>query len=85
MASLTTSLRVDQEIALKVFNSNIAFLSRLVEVELLLLPVRILARFGVAIGQWIKGYGIQFVELAMVIDAEFASMWPGISAVADTT
>ena len=35
------------------------------------------------LGPWIKGYGIQFEVTAVVIDAEFASMWPDVSAVAD--
>ena len=35
------------------------------------------------LGPWIKGYGIQFEVSAVVTDAEFASMWPGVAAVAD--
>ena len=35
------------------------------------------------LGPWIKGYGIQFEESAVVTDEEFASMWPGVAAVAD--
>ena len=35
------------------------------------------------LGPWIKGYGIQFEVSAVVTDAEFASLWPGVSTVAD--
>jgi hypothetical protein len=35
------------------------------------------------LGPWIKGYGIHFEVTAVVTDAEFASMWPGVAAVAD--
>ena len=35
------------------------------------------------LGPWIKGYGIQFEVTPVVTDAEFASMWPGVSAVAE--
>ena len=34
------------------------------------------------LGPWIKEYGIQFEVTAVVSDAEFASMWPGVSAAA---
>ena len=33
-------------------------------------------------GPWIKEYCIQFEFTAVVSDAEFASMWPGVSAAA---
>ena len=35
------------------------------------------------LGPWIKGYGIEFDVTAVVTDAEFASMWPGVKAIAD--
>ena len=35
------------------------------------------------LGPWIKGYGIHFEVTAVVTDEEFASMWPGVAAVAD--
>ena len=34
------------------------------------------------LGPWIKGYGIQFEVTAVVSDAEFAAMWPGVEAAA---
>ena len=34
------------------------------------------------LGPWIKEYGIQFEVTAVVSDAEFAAMWPGVSAAA---
>ena len=35
------------------------------------------------LGPWIKGFGIQFEVTAVVSDAEFAAMWPGVAAAAD--
>jgi hypothetical protein len=35
------------------------------------------------LGPSIKGYGIQFEVTAVATDAELASMWTGVSAVAD--
>jgi len=35
------------------------------------------------LGPWIKGYGIEFDVTAVVTDAEFAAMWPGVKAIAD--
>ena len=34
------------------------------------------------LGPWIKGYGIEFDVTAVVSDAQFASMWPGVEAAA---
>lgn len=34
------------------------------------------------LGPWIKGYGIEFDVTAVVSDAQFASMWPGVKAAA---
>ena len=31
---------------------------------------------------WIRGYRIQFAVTAVVTDAEFASIWPDVAAVA---
>ena len=36
------------------------------------------------LGPWIKEYGIQFEVTAVVSDAEFASMWPEVSAAASS-
>ena len=35
------------------------------------------------LGPWIKGYGIEFDVTAVVTDAEFAAMWPGVKAIAE--
>ena len=34
-------------------------------------------------GPWIKVYGIEFDVTAVVSDAQFAMMWPGVEAVAE--
>ena len=34
------------------------------------------------LGPWIKGYGIEFDVTAVVSDAQFAAMWPGVEAAA---
>ena len=36
------------------------------------------------LGPWIKGFGIQFEVTAVVSDSEFAAMWPGVAAAAET-
>jgi len=34
------------------------------------------------LGPWIKGYKIEFDVTAVVSDAQFAAMWPGVEAAA---
>ena len=34
------------------------------------------------LGPWIQGFGIQFEVNAVVSDAEFAALWPGVQAAA---